>query len=128
MQDTRPVNLNLLTIRFPLTAVASILHRVAGVMLLVCVPALLWLLHLSLKSAADFYSIQAYFHHPVYKWLIWLFGSAFSYHLLAGVRHLVMDCGVGEGKTMAKLTAAAVIVFAVLLSIMLGKILCCKIY
>ena len=33
VNDRRPVNLNLLTIRQPVTAVVSILHRVSGLVL-----------------------------------------------------------------------------------------------
>ncbi|MGL1161857.1 succinate dehydrogenase, cytochrome b556 subunit, partial [Vibrio parahaemolyticus] len=40
----RPVNLDLTTIRFPVTAIASILHRVSGVITFVAVGILLWLL------------------------------------------------------------------------------------
>ncbi|MDA8602687.1 succinate dehydrogenase, cytochrome b556 subunit, partial [Gammaproteobacteria bacterium] len=35
MKDTRPVNIDLTTIRFPLTAILSITHRITGVIIFV---------------------------------------------------------------------------------------------
>ncbi|MGL5372028.1 MAG: succinate dehydrogenase, cytochrome b556 subunit, partial [Plesiomonas shigelloides] len=46
----RPVNLDLKTISFPITAIASILHRVSGVITFIALGILLWLLSLSLSS------------------------------------------------------------------------------
>ncbi|MDU1086022.1 MAG: succinate dehydrogenase, cytochrome b556 subunit [Leclercia adecarboxylata] len=50
VKKQRPVNLDLKTIRFPVTAIASILHRVSGVITFVAVGILLWLLGTSLSS------------------------------------------------------------------------------
>ncbi|MEX7656203.1 succinate dehydrogenase, cytochrome b556 subunit, partial [Pseudomonas aeruginosa] len=41
MKKQRPVNLDLQTIRFPITAIASILHRVSGVITFIAVGILL---------------------------------------------------------------------------------------
>ena len=41
VNDKRPVNLDLTTIKFPIPALASISHRIAGVVLFVAVPILL---------------------------------------------------------------------------------------
>lgn len=52
-EKQRPVNLDLQTIRFPITAIASILHRVSGVITFIAVGILLWLLGTSLSSRKD---------------------------------------------------------------------------
>ena len=33
---------------------------------------------------------------PLAKAMLWAFLVVFSYHALAGIRHLIMDMGVGE--------------------------------
>lgn len=52
MLTNRPKNLNLFTLRFPLSAVVSILHRLTGVLLFLTIPALALLFNLSLSSAS----------------------------------------------------------------------------
>ncbi len=61
VKKQRPVNLDLKTIRFPVTAIASILHRVSGVITFVAVGILLWLLGTSLSSPEGF--LQCLSHH-----------------------------------------------------------------
>ena len=47
--DGRPKNLRLISIRLPLPALVSILHRVSGVLLFLCLPVALWLLLVSFE-------------------------------------------------------------------------------
>jgi hypothetical protein len=51
---SRPKNLNLLTIRLPIPALVSIMHRVSGAFLFLLLPGLLWLLAQSLASAESY--------------------------------------------------------------------------
>ena len=41
MKNTRPMNLNLFTMKFPVMAVVSILHRVSGIVIFLYMPLLL---------------------------------------------------------------------------------------
>lgn len=59
MKKQRPVHLDLQTIRFPATAIASILHRVSGVIMLFAVGILIWLLNQSLASPESFAATQS---------------------------------------------------------------------
>lgn len=120
LQKPRPVNLNLLTIRFPVTAIVSILHRLSGVVLFLFVPFLLWVLNQTLASPDDFTNVQHLLMMPVCKWFIWGFISALIYHLLAGTRHLIMDFGLGESLRAARLSSWLVISIAILFSVALG--------
>ncbi|MCE1787313.1 succinate dehydrogenase, cytochrome b556 subunit, partial [Enterobacter hormaechei] len=54
VKKQRPVNLDLQTIHFPVSAIVSILHRVSGVITFVAVGILLWLLGMSLSSQEGF--------------------------------------------------------------------------
>ncbi|MDV5170635.1 succinate dehydrogenase cytochrome b556 subunit [Photobacterium rosenbergii] len=92
----RPVNLDLQTIRFPLTAIASILHRVSGVITFVAVAILLWLLGLSLSSPEGFASAAAIVDSFFVKLVLWGILTALFYHIVVGVRHLIMDMGYFE--------------------------------
>lgn len=96
VNDKRPVNLDLTTIKFPVPALASISHRIAGVALFVALPILLWMLDRSLASPESFADLQTLLAAPLAKLVIWGILAAVIYHLVAGVKHLIMDWGIGE--------------------------------
>ena len=62
-QQQRPVFLNLLRIRQPVTAVLSILHRITGVLMVLLLPGLIYLLDLSLRGPAQFDQVAELFAH-----------------------------------------------------------------
>lgn len=124
MKDPRPVNLDLFSIKFPITAIVSILHRITGAFLFICFPLVLWVLQQSLVSAQTFAQLQTMFWSCRFKQaLVWLIISAFMYHVLAGLRHLVMDCGIGESLCAAKLSSYITLGLAIILSIGVGILL-----
>lgn len=96
MTDKRPVNLSIPSIRLPITAYVSILHRLSGLLLILGFGAFLYTLHFSLASPGDFDKVVAALQRPSCKFGIWVLLSALAYHSCAGVRHLVMDLGIGE--------------------------------
>ena len=83
----------------PVTAVASILHRVSGVALFVGLFYLAYLLDLALAGAAGFDRAAAIATAPLGKMALWLVLSALAYHLLAGVKHLLQDLHIGDSIT-----------------------------
>lgn len=120
MNDNRPVNLDLKTVKFPITAIVSITHRISGVVLLVGILVLLWMLDMSLSSEQSFNSLKTVLQAPLSKFILWAVLAALAYHLVAGVRHLVMDMGVGETLEGGKRGATIVVVVAVILIILAG--------
>lgn len=120
MNKKRPVNLNLISFKYPPMAIASILHRISGVILFLLMPVMLFVLGQSLESESTFAHVKNLFGHPCYKVILWVFGAALIYHVLAGIRHLFMDMGFGEHLHAARRSAVLVIVLAVILSIFLG--------
>ncbi|MFT5335972.1 MAG: succinate dehydrogenase / fumarate reductase cytochrome b subunit, partial [Halioglobus sp.] len=58
MKDKRPVNLDIGSMRLPLTAWASITHRASGVFIFVGMAVLLWALDASLRSPESFAQLQ----------------------------------------------------------------------
>ncbi len=121
MKKQRPVHLDLQTIRFPATAIASILHRVSGVIMLFAVGILIWLLNESLASPESFAVTQSLFDNLLVKFVIWGILTALGYHLIVGVRHLIMDSGrweeLASGIASAKAAFALSIVFSIIVGI-----------
>ena len=121
MNRKRPVNLDLTTIKFPIMAISSILHRISGVVLFLLFPMMIYFLEMSLKNAGTFTELQLWLQNNLcYRFLVWVFGAAIIYHLLAGIRHMVMDLGYGEQVSAGQRTATFVIVATIFLTLLLG--------
>lgn len=113
MNKKRPVNLDLATIRQPLPAITSILHRVTGVILFVGILFLLYIFDLSLESPAGFAEAVSMLESNFFaKFIAWGLLSALIYHIAAGVKHLIMDMGFCEELESATLAAKAVFAVA----------------
>lgn len=101
----RPVYLNLLRIRQPVTAVLSILHRITGILLLLCLPGLIYLLDISLSNEAGYLQVtrllESNFSKVIAVILCWVLG----HHLLAGIRFLLLDFDVAIDRSAARVTA-----------------------
>ena len=110
LSSERPVNLDLTTFRFPITAIASILHRVAGVILFFGSFILMALLGMSLENEAGFADTLALLENGFVSFIVWGVLAALAYHFVAGVKHLFMDMGYGEtlesGRLFAKVSIA----------------------
>ncbi|WP_201768393.1 succinate dehydrogenase, cytochrome b556 subunit [Stutzerimonas azotifigens] len=120
VKSQRPVNLDLRTIKLPITAYTSILHRVSGVILFLGIALLLLALDTSLSSEEGFATVQAYLGSPLVKLVIWALLSALLYHLVAGIRHLIMDTGHGETLQGGKLGSKIVLVVSAVLIVLAG--------
>lgn len=118
--NNRPINLQLTTIKFPITAIVSILHRISGFALFVVLPIFLYYLNYSLSNEANFLQVKSYLSHWQYKAFVWLVLSGLVYHLVAGVRHLCMDCHIGDSKKGGKIGAYIVLLLTVVLSLTIG--------
>lgn len=120
MNKNRPVNLDISTLKLPITAYASILHRISGVVMLLGVAVLLWMLDTSLSSQEGFFQVQESLTSPIAKAVIWFVLVGLGYHMIAGVRHLFMDLGLGETLEGGRLGARIVIVLAIVQAIVVG--------
>lgn len=120
MSKRRPVNLNIATLRFPVTAWVSIAHRLSGIGLFLLIPALLWILQESLASEERWLMLKESLHHPIVIWLMWAFILAILYHAVAGMRHLGLDLGIGETKRGGRIGAWMVIALTLIFSGIIG--------
>ena len=113
MNKKRPVNLDLATMKFPVMAIVSILHRISGIVLFLLMPVLLYGLDQSLNSAHGFDMMSELLTTTLGKLIILTFAAAFIYHVLAGIRHMLMDMGLGEHLPAGRYTARVIIFLAV---------------
>ncbi len=120
MNDSRPVNLDLNTIRFPITAITSILTRVSGVINFGAIAIMLWLLGLSLSGPEGFDAAKELLQAPLAKLVIWGILSVSIYHSLAGIKHLFGDFGYGETLEGGILGSRIIIVLSIILIALAG--------
>ena len=92
MQE-RPVYLDLSKIRLPMSALTSITHRLSGMYIFfVTLPLLLFVINQSISSKANYERlIMEMSSISLYSMFIFLSVSIFWYHILTGIRHLIMD-------------------------------------
>ena len=115
MVNKRPVNLNLMSFKFPLTLV-SIAHRISGVLMFLLIPVALFQLRAVLSSSLNtgLMSHQGF----VIQFLVWVTLVATIYHVIAG--SLIMDLGFGESFSAATKSAALIFVLLVLSILFVG--------
>lgn len=122
--DKRPVNLDLTSIRFPVMAITSILHRISGIGLFVLMPYMLYLLGNSLKNAGTYQDIVQHVHTPLARIAILLFAMGMVYHLVAGIRHMIMDLGFGESLEAGQRSAYIILAISAVCALLVGYWIC----
>jgi succinate dehydrogenase / fumarate reductase cytochrome b subunit len=112
VKTKRPVNLDIGSIKLPITSYVSILHRASGVVLFFAVAILLCAFDASLESEQSFDSLKQSLGSPIAQFFIWASLAALAYHFVAGIRHLIMDFGFGEESFESGRNSAWVVVAA----------------
>jgi len=120
VNKNRPVNLDISTIKLPITGFVSFFHRVSGILLFAGAAVLLWMLDSSLDSQESFAAVQDASANPIFKFILWAVLSALAYHTVMGTRHLIMDCGLGESLEGGKRGATIALVLAIVLIALIG--------
>lgn len=115
----KPVYLNPFALKFPVTAIVSFLHRVSGAVIFFLIPIILAGLAFAIYYPGDHIVLSV-----TTKILVWILLSALFYHLFAGIRHIVMDCGYLESVTAARISAYVVLIITIILSFLIGLRLC----
>ncbi len=100
--STRPVFLSLAQLRYPITAIASIAHRVSGVLMVLALPVLIYLLARSLESEQSYREVAALVAGIPVKLLATLLVWALAHHMLAGLRYLLIDLDIGVDRGPAR--------------------------
>ena len=119
VKSNRPINLPLSQViavnsKSPI-AMASILHRISGIVLFLLVPVMLYILQTSVSSPEGFDTV---FNNVALRFVAWIFVAATAYHFVMGIKHLLADLGMNEefnsGRTAAVISfvIAAVLIVA----------------
>lgn len=113
----RPVFLNFARIRFPVGAVASIGHRISGVLLVCALPFAILALERSLADEPAFAAFLEGFRSPAGRIALLVIAWAAAHHLFAGIRHLLMDVGIGSGLGAGRASAYAALAAGALIAL-----------
>lgn len=114
------MNLNLFTIRFPIMAIISILHRISGIILLLGIPLFIWLLQGVSGEENRFNEMKSCLTYWPSKIFIWFMLCSLFYHVFAGIRHMIMDIGYWEDLNNGRKSSIGVIIISILMSIIMG--------
>ena len=105
--DHRPVYIDLRKINLPVSALISITHRLSGMyVFFITLPLMLVLIYFSTESENSFNDLSLFL--KTYKFILGLIVLSFCilwYHILSGVRHLIMDAHIGESLLASKYSA-----------------------
>ena len=105
--DHRPVYIDLRKINLPVSALISITHRLSGMyVFFITLPMMLALIYFSTESEDSFNDLSLFLKD--YKFILGLIVLSFCilwYHILSGVRHLLMDVHIGESLIASKYSA-----------------------
>jgi succinate dehydrogenase / fumarate reductase, cytochrome b subunit len=116
----RPVYLNLVKLRLPVTGVVSIIHRITGVLLVLLFPAAMYLLQRSLQSEGAYTAMITWLSGPASKVLLLAISWFFLQHFFSGVRHLFLDIDIGIDSVSARRTAWLTLILSAAIVIALG--------
>ena len=102
--DHRPVNINLTKIKLPISALTSITHRLTGMyVFFITLPLSIFLFYISTSNAESFLNLINILANNSYITTFVAFSYlVFLYHILTGVRHLIMDMHIGESLEASK--------------------------
>ena len=114
--DHRPLSPHLQVYRLPLTAVLSIIHRIAGVLLsLGNVALVVWLLAI-VAGGSTYESLYMWFASIPGQIILIMWSAMLYFHLCNGIRHLVWDVGRGFELRIVDISAVAALFFTVILT------------
>ena len=115
----RPLSPHAGVYKFKYTIVSSFLNRLTGIALSFgLIPLVCWLMALA-NGPKAYEETAVMLMNPFFKLIYVGLAFSFSYHLVAGIRHLVWDTGRGLEKRQSQSSAWVVIAVSVLLTVVL---------
>ena len=117
----KPVYINLFKIQLPLSALLSITHRVSGMLIFFLVlPVSAYILNLLLESSDSFVLFMDSYNTSIFIRTFVLFNIlVFEYHVIAGIRHMLMDFHlISETLSSSNTSAMAALIFFFVISLL----------
>ena len=119
--NTRPVNLQLQKFSWPITAIASITHRICAVIVWFGLGVLLVSVAYINESPMNYERtlsiINSYF---IIQFILWSLLTAMSYYCIGTIKHLIQEFGYCEDFKSGKIISWLAISLGILLSISIG--------
>ena len=105
----------------PLAGKTSILHRISGALLFLCLPlVILPLFALSVTSPESFAAMKAWVDNPLCKLVLLVLRWGYFHHFCAGIRYLLLDLHMGVDKVSAQKSAGIVLGVGIALTVIFG--------
>lgn len=121
MKNERPVNLDIKTIWMPVTAIASITHRICAVIIWVAMAIFLPAIYVSLDSAEGFNRMTALLAENFFvQFIVWGFLTAMSYYAMGSLKHIIQEMGHFETIEGGRFISNLAIGLGVFLSLLCG--------
>ena len=119
--STKPVYINLFKIKLPLPAFLSITHRVSGMLIFFMVlPVSGYILNILFESQSSFLLFIDTFNSSIFLRTFVLFNILiFEYHVITGLRHMLIDFHLISETLAASNTSAVVALIIFLLNAVL---------
>ena len=117
----KPVYINLFKIQLPLSALLSITHRVSGMLIFFLVlPVSASIFNLLLQSSDSFALFMDSYNTSIFIRTFVLFNIlVFEYHVIAGIRHMLMDFNlISETLSSSNTSAMVALIFFFVISLL----------
>ena len=121
MQE-RPVYLDLTKIRLPMSAFSSITHRLSGMyVFFISLPLMLFIIDQSTSSKSTYEKLLTDISSlSFFSIFIFISIAIFWYHILTGIRHLIMDFfHIGESLNGSHYSSIFTVIFWIISSLIL---------
>ena len=121
MQE-RPVYLDLTKIRLPMSAFSSITHRLSGMyVFFFTLPLMLYIINQSTSSKSNYEKLLIDISSiSFFSIFVFVSLAIFWYHILTGIRHLIMDfLHIGESLNGSHYSSIFTVIFWIISSIIL---------
>lgn len=107
--------------RLPLAAKLSILHRVSGALLFLCLPlVILPLFAMSVGSPESYAEVARVAGNPIVKLVLLALIWGYLHHFCAGIRFLLLDLHIGVDKASSRKTAGVSFGVSLALTLVFG--------
>ena len=117
----RNIGLNdLMNYRLPMAGKVSILHRVSGALLFLCLPLLISLFAMSVTTEQGFNAMSVVAGNPIMKLVLLVLIWGYLHHFCAGIRYLMLDLHIGVDKQGAAKSASMVLGVSLALTLVFG--------
>lgn len=111
----------LMSYRLPPAAKSSILHRVSGALLFLCLPLVIVpLFGQSVQSHESFEAMKAWVANPLCKIVLLVLMWGYFHHFCAGIRYLTLDMHIGNDRESSQRSGAIVIGVSLALTVVFG--------